>query len=89
MPGPKPRWWTALLMLLANISPGILLFVVSAALLGALVQSLLTSPQLNASMVPLVLLLAVLWWLYAQMPWFVRRGIRRLVKRNRKQSPHR
>jgi len=58
MPGPKLRWWIALLMLLASISSGNSVVCCFRSLLGALVQSLLTSPQVNASMVPLVLLLA-------------------------------
>ncbi|HEY7616307.1 MAG TPA: hypothetical protein VH744_05855 [Terriglobales bacterium] len=74
--------------------PGILLLLLSVAVLISFIQTLVTNPQLfeqlMSRVVVLVLMLGLLWWMYMWLPGFVRRtfgrGWQRLMRKQKKRE---
>jgi hypothetical protein len=72
-----------LLVAVLRIAPGLFLLLVTVLFFLGLVEELLRSPVIQAQALCLGLVLAVLWWLYMQLPGFVRGGIRRVLKKRK------
>lgn len=72
-----------LLLRLLRIAPGILLLLVSVLFLVELIKAFLQSPVLQAQFVWLCLLLGLLWWLYVQVPGFIRHGIGKIGRKRK------
>jgi hypothetical protein len=68
--------------------PGVLLWLVSVAVLLAFVQTLLTSQELQGQLVALLLMLAVFWWVYVRIPGPIRRWVQRGIKGRKSNSGH-
>jgi len=80
-PHPKVSIWMAPLVLLLSVLPGLALLLLSLLFLIGLVQVLISSQQLLFEFFLLGLLLAGLWWLYLQLPGWLRRGLSKLFGR--------
>jgi RNA polymerase subunit RPABC4/transcription elongation factor Spt4 len=91
VPQPSAPWWGLLLLWLVSFLPGILLLLFSLAVVISFVQALVANPelfqQLMSRMVILVLMLGLLWWMYSQLPAFLRRafgrGWQRLMRKQK------
>jgi threonine/homoserine/homoserine lactone efflux protein len=59
------------------------LLLVTVLFFLGLVEELLRNPAIQAQALCLGLVLAALWWLYVQLPGFVRGGIRRVLKKGK------
>lgn len=66
---------------LLQFFPGVLLLLISVLFCIAFFQVIFSNPQLLGRFLALALLLGVLWYLYMQLPRFVRRGVWRVNKR--------
>ena len=69
------------LLLLLTVLPGLILLLVSLLFLIGLVQALASNQQLLFQFLWLGLLLAGLWWLYLQLPGWLRKGLSKLFGR--------
>jgi hypothetical protein len=70
--------------LLLSLFPGGLLVSVSLLIAIILIHELLTNPQWLLALVPLVIAVAVLAWIWSELPLWFRNLVRRLLRRKRK-----
>jgi len=80
---PQPKvsvWWKVLSFLLQIVVGGFLLLL-SLAIFLEIMKGLLSTPQGQNGLVVLAILLGVLWWLWSELPDWVRKLARRLLKR--------
>ena len=54
----------------------------------AIVNQILTNQQIQAQLVVVVLILALLWWLYLQLPHFIRNMFGSLWRKRKDKHPH-
>lgn len=80
-PQPKVSGWWKVFAFVVRVGLAVLLVGASLALLLAIVQDLLTNPQLQGGFVGIAILLAVLWWMWSELPDWIRRAIRSVIKR--------
>ena len=80
-PQPRVSFWLRPLLLLLSVLPGLLLLLVSLLFLIGFVQALVSNQQLLFQFLLVGLLLAGLWWLYLQLPTWLRRGLSKLFGR--------
>lgn len=80
-PQPRPPFRLRILFFLLARVPGVVLLVLSLLLLAALLNEVANNQQIQFQLMIAVLLLALLWWVYMQIPGFVRSGVRRLIRR--------
>jgi hypothetical protein len=80
---PKPLWLRPVL-LAASLLPGLLLLLLLAMVLFGIVQELLTNQQIQAQLIAVLLVLALLWWLYLQLPHFIQSMFRSLWRKSKK-----
>ena len=72
-PAPKPPFWLVPLLWTVKLIPGLLLSLLSLLFLNGLVQSIGTSSGLQTKYVLIGLVLALLWWIYVQLPPSIKR----------------
>ncbi len=85
---PQPRvavWWKVLSFLLQIVVGGLLLLL-SLAVFLEIMRGLLSTPQVQSGLVVLGILLGVLWWLWSELPDWLRRLVRRLLKRRERRN---
>jgi len=76
-PQPKVSWWWKVFGVLLRYGLGA--FLVLLSLLAAV--ELLTVPQVQNGVVCLAILFGALWWLWSELPNWLRDFVRRLIKR--------
>jgi membrane associated rhomboid family serine protease len=74
-------FWFASILTLLSILPGILLLLLSVFFLFSLIQVLLTNQQVLFEFMLIGLFIGLLWWLYMQLPGFLRRWLSKLLGR--------
>ncbi len=84
-PQPRRPLWLIPLVALLSALPGLLLASISILFVFGLVRTLLINQQLMFQAVLAGLMLTFLWFLYMQLPHFLRKLISKLFKRSR---PH-
>ena len=80
---PQPRvsvWWKVLSFILKTVIGGFLVFL-SLALVAEVINGAHSSPQMQNGLVALGILLGVLWWIWSELPDWLRKLVRRLLKR--------
>jgi len=85
---PQPRisvWWKALSFLLQIVVRGFLL-ILSLAIAVEIVKGLLSTPQGQNGVLVLGILLGVLWWIWSELPDWLRKLVRRLLKRKERRN---
>jgi hypothetical protein len=88
-PHPHVPLWLAPLVKLFTVLPGLLLVVVSTLFVFGFIRALLLDQQLLFQGVVAGLMLAFIWYLYLQLPGFLRRSISKLFHRShRDQHDH-
>jgi len=80
-PHPRVSFWFASILTLVSILPGILLLLLSVFFLFGLIQVLLTNQQVLFEFMLVGLFIGFLWWLYMQLPRFLRRWLSKLLGR--------
>ena len=85
---PQPKvsgWWKVLSFLLQVVVGGFLLFL-SLLVFVEIVKGLLSSPRVQNGFVALGILLGVLWWIWSELPDWLRKLVRRLLKRKERRN---
>jgi RNA polymerase subunit RPABC4/transcription elongation factor Spt4 len=83
-PQPRTPLWRAPLLVLLSVLPGVVLVLVSVLFLFGLLNVLLLDQQLPLHLVVVGLFLGLVWWLYLQLPGFLRRALSSTFRRSRK-----
>lgn len=83
-PQPRVPLHIRLLAALLSLLPGILLALVSLLVAVLLIRELLANPQWLLALVPLVIAVAILAWIWSELPLWFRNLVRRLLRRKRK-----
>ena len=87
-PHPKVSFWLASLLTILSIFPGVLLLLISVMFLLGFLRMLVTNQQLMFEFMLTGLLIGFLWWLYMQLPRFLRRWLSKLLGRDRNEHGH-
>jgi hypothetical protein len=78
-------WWKVLSFLLRIVVGGLLLLL-SLALFVEIMKGLLSTPQGQNGLLVLGILLGVLWWVWSELPDWLRKLVRRLLKRKERRN---
>jgi len=73
-PHPKLPFWIPILVYVVPLIPGLLLLLLSILLLNRLLEALLSNQQLLGTTFIAGLVIALLWWLYLQLPHNIRKA---------------
>jgi hypothetical protein len=88
-PAPRVPWWLAPILLLASLLPGVVLVLLLVLVVAEIGNQLLTNGHLQLQLLALFLMLALAWWLYLQLPHFIRNMFGSLWPRSKKdRHPH-
>jgi hypothetical protein len=82
-PQPKVPFWVRILLFLVSLVPGAILAVLSIAVVLFFLIELIHSPRMLCAAFLLLVALGFLWWVWAQLPLWLRRAIHRLLLRKR------
>ena len=80
-PHPKVPFLMASLLAVLSIAPGVLLLLLSVMFFLGFLRVLLGSQQLMFEFMFIGLVIGFLWWLYMQLPGFLRRWLSKLLGR--------
>jgi hypothetical protein len=83
-PAPRIPWWLKTLLLLASLLPGVVLVLLLVLVAAAAFRAVLSNQVIQAQLVAAMVILALLWWLYLQLPHFIQQMFRSLWKRKKK-----
>ena len=83
-PAPRVPWWLAPLLLAASLLPGLVLLLLLIMVLVGIVHELQTNQQIQAQLIAVLVVLALLWWLYLQLPHFIQNMFRSLWRKPKK-----
>ena len=83
-PAPRVPFWLAPLLLLGSLLPGVALVLALVLVVLAIARELLTNQQVQAQLLVMVLILALAWWLYLQLPHFIKNIFRSLWRKPKK-----
>jgi len=88
-PAPRAPFWLAPLLLHGSLLPGVVLVVALVLVAAAIARELLTNQQVQAQLLDTVLILALAWWLYLQLPHFIKNMFGSLWRKPKKDKhPH-
>lgn len=77
-PAPRVPWWLKLLILLASLLPGVVLVLLLILAVVGVFQAVLSNQAVQAQLVAAIVVLALLWWLWLQLPHFIQNMFRSL-----------
>ena len=83
-PQPKVSWWWKALAALLRFVVGALLILLS---LAGLIE-LLKVPQIQTGVFCLAVVLGVLWWMWSELPNWIRNLARKVLKRKERRNEH-
>jgi hypothetical protein len=66
----------------------VLLFFLSCVGAIAVLKGMLESPQMQSALIGLAILLGVLWWIWSELPQWVRKLVRKSLQRKRSRDEH-
>ena len=82
-PQPRVPWWAPLLEFVLSCIPGLLLVTASVLGVVAVLHAILANPAALVALVFPLISLAILWWMWTQIPAWFRKAIYDLLKRKR------
>ena len=82
-PQPKVSFWWRLFEALVRALLGVLIAAASLVLLVEIFKAVLESPQIQLGLLLLAGLVALLWWLWAQLPDWFRKAVHSALMRRR------
>jgi hypothetical protein len=85
-PAPRVPWWLKPLLLAGSMLPGLLLIVLLVLAAVAIFREVLTNQAIQAQLVASILVLALLWWLWLQLPHFIQDMFRSLWRKPKKEK---
>jgi RNA polymerase subunit RPABC4/transcription elongation factor Spt4 len=86
-PQPRVPFWVPVLQFFLSLIPGLVLGLVSVALVVLLLKAIFQSPDMLFATVMLAIAVGVLWWIWAKVPAWFRRAVHRMLTRRRNGQP--
>lgn len=86
-PAPRLPFWIIPLANAVSLAPALVLTIMSFILLAAFVNAIANSRQIGLMLMIPVLLLGVAWFIYMQIPPFIRSLFRTIWPRSKKNRP--
>lgn len=83
-PAPPRPWWLKPLLLMASLIPGVFLVLLLVLAVVGIFRELIVNQAIQAHLVAAVLILALVWWLYVQLPHFIQNMFRSLWRKPKK-----
>ena|SRR5579863_6445262 len=80
-PHPKVSFWLASLLKVLSVLPGVVLLLLSVMFLLGFVRMLVSNQQVLFQFMLTGVFIGFLWWLYMQLPRFLRRWLSKLLGR--------
>jgi hypothetical protein len=84
MPAPPVPLWLKPLLLAASLLPGLVLAGLLVLVAIGVFHEVLTNQAIQGQLVAAILVLALLWWLYLQLPHFIQNMFRSLWRKPKK-----
>ena len=72
------------MLFLLALAPGVLLALLLIMAVLAIFQQIATNGQIQAQLIALLLILAILWFIYIHLPKFVQKALRSLWQSKKK-----
>jgi hypothetical protein len=82
-PQPKVPWWAPLLEFVLSSIPGVILIFALVLGVVAVLRAILMNPAALVALAFPLISLAILWWMWKQIPAWFRKAIYDLLKRKR------
>jgi cytochrome c biogenesis protein CcdA len=79
-PQPKLSFWTKVLVVAVTVALGIALLYFSLLLVIIFLTHLLSQPDVQTALLGLGILIGLLWWMWFQLPHWMRKRIHRLLE---------
>ena len=83
-PAPAIPLWLKPLLLALSLLPGVALSAVLVFVVVEILHAILTNQAIQTQLIVLLLVLALLWWLYLQLPHFIQDMFRSLWHKQKK-----
>ncbi len=83
-PAPRVPWGFRALLLLASLLPGLILLLLLVLAVIGVFHELLTDQAIQGQLVATIVVLALLWWIWLQLPHSIQNMFRSLWKRPKK-----
>lgn len=83
-PAPHLPLWLKPVLLLVALAPGVLLALLLVLVVVGMFQQLATNGQIQAQLIALLVVLAILWWIYIHLPKFIQKALRSLWQSKKK-----
>src|ERR1041384_7761271 len=77
-PAPRMPLWLKPLLLAASLLPGLVLVLLLVLAVVAVFHEIATNQAVQGQLLVAILILALLWWLYLQLPHFIQNMFRSL-----------
>jgi RNA polymerase subunit RPABC4/transcription elongation factor Spt4 len=88
-PAPRVPFWLAPLLLLGSLLPGLVLVLLLVLVAAGILREVLTNQAIQGQLVAILLILALLWYLYLKLPHFIQNMFRSLWRKPKKDKhPH-
>lgn len=88
-PQPRVPLWVPIVEFLLSLAPGLVLAAITAGVIGFIVVELVRNTQMLLPILFLGAALGVLWWVWSQLPSWLRTAIYRMLKRRREGNERR
>lgn len=86
MPAPRVPWWLAPLLLAGSLLPGVVLVLLLVLVAAGIIHEVLTNQAIQGQLVAILLILALLWYVYLKLPHFIQNMFRSLWRKPRKEK---
>jgi hypothetical protein len=83
-PAPPVPLWLKPLLLLVALLPGVLLLLLLALAVVGVVDQVLSNQGVQGQLLAVIVILALLWWLWLQLPHFIQNMFRSLWRKPKK-----
>lgn len=84
-PAPRAPWWLKPLLLTASLLPGIVLVLLLVLAVVGVFREVMANQAIQGQLVAAILVLALFWWLYLQLPHVIQNMFRSLWRRPKKE----
>src|SRR5579872_4410908 len=83
-PAPRVPFWLVPLLLLGSLLPGLVLVLLLVLVAAGIIHEVLTNQAIQGQLVAILLILALLWYLYLKLPHFIQNMFRSLWRKPKK-----
>jgi len=83
-PQPRSPFWLAPVASVLSLLPGVVLWLLTVIFFFGLLQGLISDPQLQSQFLGVGLMLGLLWFVYLQLPSFLRNLIKKIFGTSKK-----